>query len=132
MKLIFVGALFCVVCLAGCTVLESAVGIKRDAAGNVTHDGTGGAAGVVLNYVLPGLGTLVAAAATWYAKRQRDERQQSEAANIATFRGIEAYEDPKLKKHIASYHVMAHVQDFVSNVLTKEGINQPPTAPAGG
>lgn len=133
MNKIFVWFILCGACLfSGCALFEAAAGVTKDKNGNVIVDPAGGVAGAVLNYILPGAGALIAAAATFYARNANKEKKEAEQANVATFRGIEDYEDPELKKHLAKYHEMARVKNFVDTVLLKDGINPPQVAPAGG
>ncbi|WP_333674856.1 hypothetical protein [Glutamicibacter sp.] len=109
--------------LAGCGIFEAAAGVKKNPDGTVTTNGTGGVVGAVLNYFLPGAGALVAAGATYYARRANVAKAEAEKAAVTTFKAIESYDDPDLKKLLASYHSTAGVQGFVNGVLVKEGIN---------
>ena len=108
----------------GCSTIKSALGLSTDpTTGEVKSDGTGGVAGSVLNYLIPGAGALLAAVAGAYARRENAKRKESDKAAAVTYKAIEDYEDPDLKVELAEAHKAAGVQSIVEKVLVKEGIN---------
>lgn len=112
--------------VGGCITAERAAGITRDAQGNPVSDGTGGIAGTLLNFIIPGAATVVAAGAAAYANAKRG--QWKEAA-LSTFETIEAAgatpQGQAIKAQLAEHHKTAGVYKFVKSVLDTEGINKP-------
>lgn len=116
--------------LSGCGLIESAVGVERDpVTGEVRSDGTGGVAGAVANWFLPGVGTLIGAGAAAYANAKR---KQWKLAALSTFKGVEEFSETqtgavvadRLKAKLAEHHTGAKVLTFVDAALDREGINK--------